>query len=311
MGSYVLRRLLSAVPVFVGIATIVFLVLQVLPGDPVAMMLGFSVTAEATARLRAELGLDDPLWVQYVRYWRNLARGDLGRSMSMDVPVAQALWAQFPATLQLTVAGMGCAVVLGMLLGVLAAVRHHTWWDTATMTVALAGVSIPSFWLGLLLILAFAVHLNWFPITGQGGWERLVLPAIAVGLRAAGLLARLTRSSVLEVLRDDYVTTARAKGAPERRVIFHHVLRNALIPVVTVAGLQFGQLMSGAVIIESVFAREGLGRLIVHGIMQRDILLVQGAALFLATTYVLVNLAVDLSYAVLDPRIRLGAEAAR
>lgn len=306
MTQYVLRRLLAAVPVFVGIATLVFLVLQLLPGDPASMMLGFSVTAESAARLRKELGLDDPIWQQYLRYWSRLLVGDLGRSMSMNVPVAQALLAQFPATLQLTVAGLGCAVVLGVLTGVVSAVRHRTWWDTGTMVMALSGVSIPSFWLGLLLILVFAVHLNWFPITGQGGWERLILPAIAVGLRAAGLIARLTRSSVLEVLRDDYVVTARAKGVAERRVIFHHALRNAMIPVITVVGLQFGQLMSGAVIVESVFAREGLGRLIVHGIMQRDILLVQGAALLLATTYVLVNLAVDLSYAVFDPRIRMG-----
>jgi ABC-type dipeptide/oligopeptide/nickel transport system permease component len=306
MARYALRRLLAAVPVFVGIVTIVFLVLQALPGDPVSMMLGFSVTAEAAARLRAELGLDDPLWQQYIRYWRNLFRGDLGRSMSMNVPVAHALAAQFPATLHLTIAGLGCAVVAGVLLGVLAAVRHRTWWDTATMAVSLSGVSVPSFWLGLLLILVFAVHLNWFPITGQGGWERLVLPALAVGARAAGLIARLTRSSVLEVLRDDYVTTARSKGLGERRVVFHHALRNAMIPIITVVGLQFGQLMSGAVIIESVFAREGLGRLIIHGIMQRDILLVQGSALLLATTYVAVNLLVDLAYAVADPRIRMA-----
>jgi ABC-type dipeptide/oligopeptide/nickel transport system permease component len=306
MIQYALRRLLSAVPVFVGIVTIVFLVLQLLPGDPVSMMLGFSVTAESAARLRRELGLDDPLWQQYLRYWGRLFAGDLGRSMSMDIPVSRALASQFPATLQLTVAGLGCAVVFGVLLGVMSAVRHRTWWDTTTMVVALSGVSIPGFWLGLLLILVFAVHLNWVPITGQGGWERLILPAVAVGLRAAGLIARLTRSSVLEVLRDDYVTTARAKGLAERRVVFHHALRNAMIPVLTVVGLQFGQLMSGAVIIESVFAREGLGRLVVHGIMQRDILLVQGAALLLAVTYVLVNLAVDLAYAVFDPRIRMA-----
>jgi peptide/nickel transport system permease protein len=269
-------------------------------------MLGFAVTAESATRLRQELGLDDPLWLQYARYWRRLLVGDLGRSMSMDVPVAQALLAQFPATLQLTVAGLGAAVVGGVLLGVLSAVRHGTWWDTAIMTAVLAGVSVPSFWLGLLLILVFAVHLDWVPITGQGGWERLVLPAAAVGLRAAGLIARLTRSSVLEALREDYVVTARAKGVTERAVTFRHALRNALIPVVTVVGLQFGQLMSGTVIVESVFAREGLGRLIVHGIMQRDIMLVQGAALLLATTYVIVNLAVDMAYAYVDPRIRVA-----
>ena len=306
MIPFVLRRLAGAAPVLVGIVTLVFLVLHLLPGDPVSMMLGFAVTAESATRLRQELGLDDPLWLQYARYWRRLLVGDLGRSMSMDVPVAQALLAQFPATLQLTVAGLGAAVVVGVLLGVLSAVRHGTWWDTAIMTAVLAGVSVPSFWLGLLLILIFAVHLDWVPITGQGGWERLVLPATAVGLRAAGLIARLTRSSVLEALREDYVVTARAKGVTERAVTFRHALRNALIPVVTVVGLQFGQLMSGAVIVESVFAREGLGRLIVHGIMQRDILLVQGAALLLATTYVIVNLAVDMAYAYVDPRIRVA-----
>jgi ABC-type dipeptide/oligopeptide/nickel transport system permease component len=226
--------------------------------------------------------------------------------MSLDVPVARAIWAQLPATLALTVAGLGGAVVVGVLLGVLAAVRRGTWWDTASMVVVLAGVSIPSFWLGLLLILVFAVHLGWVPITGQDGWARLILPAAAVGLRAAGLIARLTRSSLLEVLREDYVVTARAKGVAERSVVLRHALRNALIPIVTVLGLQFGQLMGGAVIIESVFAREGLGRLIVHGIMQRDILLVQGAALVLATTYVLANLAVDLVYGLVDPRIRVS-----
>ncbi len=307
MIGYVIRRLLGLIPVVWGLGTVVFFMQHLLPGDPVQIMLGFAYNERSAAVLRESLGLNDPLWEQYLRYWWNLLQGDMGRSMQTRVPVMEMITAQFPATLTLSLAGMGFAVLLGGVLGLIAAVKVRTWFDSGTMVLALVGISIPSFWLGLLLILVFSVGLSWFPITGQGGLNRLVLPAIAVGLPQAAIIARLVRSSMLEVLGADYLTTARAKGVAERAVIMRHALRNALVPVVTVVGLQFGALMGGTVVIENVFAREGLGRLTVQSIMLRDIPVVQGAVLFLGVTYVLVNLVVDLCYSWLDPRIRVGA----
>ena len=252
---------------------------------------------------QAELGLNEPLYVQYGRYTLNLLRGDMGRSMSKSAPVATLIRQQIPATVQLAVAGLGCSLLLGLVLGVLSAKYHRTWVDTTGMFVALAGVSMPSFWLGLLLIIAFAVHLKWVPIVGTGGIGRLILPAVALGFGSAGMVARLVRSGMLEVLRQDYVLTARAKGLRERVVLYRHALKNALIPVVTVVGVQFGRLLAGAVVIESVFGREGLGRMLVDAIRVHDIPLVQGIVLITSVSYVAVNLLVDLSYSLLDPRI--------
>jgi ABC-type dipeptide/oligopeptide/nickel transport system permease component len=251
------------------------------------------------------MGLDDPLHVQYLRFLSKALRGDLGRSLRTNRPVSEMLWEQLPATVELAVAGMGLAVVLGGILGLVSALRQNSWIDSLSMALSLIGWSMPSFWLGLLMILIFALHLDWLPITGEGDrLARLVLPALTLALGTSGLIARLVRSAVLEVLRMDYVTTARAKGLVERMVISRHVLRNALIPVVTMVGLQFGRLLSGTVIIETVFARQGIGWLTVDAILERDMPLVQGAVLLFAVVYVLSNLAVDLSYALIDPRIR-------
>lgn len=307
MIGFIIRRILGVIPVVLGLGTIVFFMQHLLPGDPAQIMLGFAYTEQSGNALRESLGLNDPLWLQYVHYWWNLLQGDMGRSMQTRVPVLQTLMAVYPSTITLAVAGIGFAVLLGGAFGILAAVKTRTWLDSGTMIVALAGISIPGFWLGLLLIMLFSVALGWFPITGQGGLNRLVLPAIAVGLPQAAIIARLVRSSMLEVLGADYLTTARAKGVAERVVVRKHALRNALIPIVTVVGLQFGALMGGAVIIENVFARQGVGRLMVQSIMLRDIPVVQGAVLFLGLTYVLVNLLVDISYSVIDPRIRIGS----
>jgi len=250
------------------------------------------------------MGLDDPLHVQYLRFLRKALQGDLGRSLRTNRPVSEMLWEQLPATVELAVASMGLAVVLGGIFGLISALRQNSWIDSLSMALSLIGWSMPSFWLGLLLILIFALHLDWLPITGHGGLARLVLPALTLALGTSGLIARLVRSAVLEVLRMDYVTTARAKGLAERLVISRHVLKNALIPVVTMVGLQFGRLLSGTVIIETVFARQGIGRVTVDAILTRDMPLVQGAVLFFAVIYVLSNLAVDMSYAFIDPRIR-------
>ncbi len=304
MTRYLLKRLGGALFVLIGIITLVFLIMQMLPGDPAAIMLGFSCTEERVAVLRQELGLDDPLIVQYGRYLRNLTRGDLGRSMSKSMPVSRLIAQQMPATVKLAFAGLGCAIVLGVFLGVLSAKYHGTWVDTGCMMIALTGVSIPSFWLGLLLIFTFSVTLNWVPIVGTAGIGRLILPALALGFRSAGLVARLVRSSMLEVLSQDFIQSARAKGLRESRVLYRHALKNALIPVITVVGLQFGRLLAGSVVIESVFGREGIGRLLVDAINVHDIPLVQGVVLVTAMSYVLVNLIVDLSYTLLDPRVR-------
>jgi peptide/nickel transport system permease protein len=302
---YIGNRLLATIPVLLGVLTVVFFVLHLLPGDPAAMMLGFAVTEERVRVLRAELGLDDPIQVQYVRYIGGVLRGDLGRSMSKRRPVADLIRDQLPATIELALAGLGCAVVLGVFLGVVSATHHRTWVDTGGMLVALTGVSVPSFWLGLILILVFSVQLKLIPILAVGrGLVRLILPAIALGFRSAAMIARLVRSSMLEVLRQEYVSTARAKGLRESAVIYRHALKNALIPVVTLLGLQFGRLMAGSVVIENVFGREGIGSLLVEAIRVQDIPLVQGVVLVTGAIYVMVNLAVDLSYSFLDPRVR-------
>jgi ABC-type dipeptide/oligopeptide/nickel transport system permease component len=305
LAGYIRDRLLVSIPVVLGVSLLVFSMLHFVPGDPVLIMLGDAAgNPERTAELRRELGLDDPLWVQYGRFLGNALRGDLGRSIRTNRPVFDEIKDQAPNTLQLTAAGLGLAIVLGVALGVLAGYRRGTWIDFLTMLVALIGVSMPSFWMGLLLIFLFALTLGWLPATGQGGLERLILPAFTLGVHAVAIIARLTRSNMVEVLGNEYVTTARAKGLAERAVLLGHALRNALIPVVTIVGLQFGALLGGAVIIETVFARQGLGRLAVEAILAKDFPVVQGVVLVSAVLYVLINLVVDVAYGVLDPRIR-------
>lgn len=303
MAAFILRRLGAVVPVLLAVSVLVFLMSHLTPGDPATIMLGENASAADVERLRHQLGLDRPLAVQYGRYIAGVVRGDLGRSIRSGQPVALEIWERFPPTLQLTLAAMAIAAVAGVLFGALAATSRSGAAEAALMSTSLVGISMPSFWLGLLLILLFGLVLHWLPIAGAGDWRALVLPAVTLGAQGAAVLARLTRASLLEVLPSDFVRTARAKGVAGTRVLFRHALRNALIPVVTVMGLQFGALLGGAVIVESVFARSGLGRFAVTAVQSRDFPVIQGIVLFAAALYALANLSVDVAYLALDPRI--------
>ena len=307
MLTWIARRVLAVVPVLFGVTLAVFSMLFLVPGDPVKMMLAeFVTTPDQIAQMRAQLHLDEPIVKQYGRFVTSAARGDLGTSIRSRRPVTTEIGENVWNTAQLAVAAMLVAVAIGIPLGLLAALARSTWLDVASMGTALLGVSMPSFWLGLLLIFVFSLHLGWFPATGGGDLHHLILPAITLGMIAAAIIARLTRSSMLEVLGQDYVRTARAKGLAWWGVVVRHALKNALIPVITIFGLQFGNLLAGAVVVEPVFSRPGLGRLIVGGILAKDFPLVQGTVLFVATAYVLINVLVDLAYAYADPRIRFG-----
>jgi peptide/nickel transport system permease protein len=305
--TYVGRRILAVVPVLFGVTLAVFSMLFLVPGDPVKIMLAeFVTTPDQIAQMRAQLHLDEPVLKQYGRFVGSALRGDLGVSIRSRRPVTAEITENIGSTGQLALASMLVAIGLGVPLGLLAALGRNSWLDVAAMVVALVGVAMPSFWLGFLLIFVFSLHLGWLPATGGGDLLHLVMPAVALGMIAAAIIARLTRSSMLEVLGQDYVRTARAKGLGSGSVIVRHALRNALIPVVTVFGLQFGNLLAGAVIVETVFSRPGLGRLIVGGILAKDFPLVQGTVLFVAAAYVLINVVVDVAYAYVDPRIRIG-----
>ena len=307
MLTYGGRRILAVIPVLFGVTLAVFSMLFLVPGDPVKIMLAEFVTnPDQIAEMRAQLHLDEPLIEQYGRFVGNALRGDLGVSIRSRRPVSAEIVENIGSTGQLALASMLVAIGLGVPLGLLAALGRNSWLDVAAMVVALLGVAMPSFWLGFLLIFVFSLHLGWLPATGGGDLLHLVMPAVALGMIAAAIIARLTRSSMLEVLGQDYVRTARAKGLGSGSVIVRHALRNALIPVVTVFGLQFGNLLAGAVIVETVFSRPGLGRLIVGGILAKDFPLVQGTVLFVAAAYVLINVMVDVAYAYVDPRIRIG-----
>ncbi len=304
MLKYIGRRLLASIPILLGVTTLVFFMLRLLPGDPVEVMLAESGgSAQAITQLRAELGLDDPLYVQYGRFLFSTLRGDLGRSLFTNRPVLQTIGEQLPSTIELAVAGTLLAIVMGVGLGILAAVNHNTWIDSLCMAVAVSGVSMPIFWSGLLLILLFSTTLHWLPATGQGGLRHLILPALVLGFASSGMVARLVRSGMLDVLNQDYIVTARAKGLGERTIVYRHALKNALIPVITVVGLQFGFLLGGAVVTETIFSRQGIGRLVVDAILWKDFPVVQGVVLLAAVIYTLVNLTVDVAYAVADPRI--------
>lgn len=308
MVRYLQQRAVSALIVLVGVSIVTFLMMHLLPGDPVDFMFartqGDPPSPEQVQELRRQLGLDQPLPIQYVYYIRDAVQGDLGRSIFLKREVLEVILDNMPYTLELTVAGLLVAIVIGVLLGVVAAAKHGTWVDSLTMVLSLFGLSMPFFWLAVLLVLLFSLKLGWFPATGQGSVSHLVLPSVAIGITSAGTLARLVRSSMLEVLRHEYIVTARAKGLREVRVLVRHALRNAIIPPITVAGLQFGRLMGGAVVTELIFARKGLGTILVNGILSHDFKLVQGILLFIAVVYILVNFIVDLSYALVDPRIR-------
>ncbi len=306
MGAYVLRRLALAVPTLVGVTVVVFALIRLVPGDPARLVLGLQASEEEVQRLRVQLGLDQPLPVQYVRFLGRLLQGDLGRSVVTGEPVAREIAARLPATVQLAVASTLVATAVGVAAGVVSATRQYSWLDYLVMTVALAGISLPVFWLGLMLMLLFSVHLRWLPAGGYGTPAHLVLPTVTLAAFSVAIIARMTRSSLLEVLHQDYVRTAWAKGLSSRAVVLRHALKNALIPVVTVIGLQFGGLLGGAILTETVFAWPGMGRLLVGAIVARDYPVVQGAVLVFAALFTLVNLAVDVLYAYVDPRIHYG-----
>jgi ABC-type dipeptide/oligopeptide/nickel transport system permease component len=306
-GRYLAARLAATAPVLLGVTLVVFLAMRLIPGDPAVIFAGDRATGEDIARLRQQLGLDRSLAAQYGLFLAGLARGDLGVSIRTGRPVATELAARLGRTVELAVAAIALTVAAGVPLGIATAVRHRGWIDRAGLLLSLVGIAAPAFVLGVLLQLLFAVRLGWLPTAGAGSAWHLVLPALTLGAFPIANVARLTRVSMLEALGEDYVRTARAKGLAERAVVWRHALRTALIPTVTVVGLQFGYMLGGAVLVEVVFAWPGLGRFLVQSIASRDYPAVQGAALLLAAGYVAVNLAVDLLYAVLDPRIRHGA----
>jgi len=303
MLTFVVRRLLLAVPVLLGVVFIVMLTVDLLPGDPASLMLGEHATKDAVAALREHLGLDKPFLVRYLDYVGRLLRGDLGRSIQQNRPVAAELADAWPPTLTLTVAALLLATVVGIAAGVASAVWPNSFFDALARLGSLFGLSMPIFWTGLVLIVVFSLWLNWLPVGGAGSLSHLVLPAVTLAMPSVAMIARMTRSAVLDVLGEDYVRTARAKGVGELWVLGKHALRNAFIPILTLLGLQSGQLMGGAILTETVFAWPGLGRLMVKAIFARDYVLLQGAVLVFALVFVVVNLLVDLSYGVLDPRI--------
>lgn len=304
MRSYLVRRLVLALPVVLGVATLVFLLIHLIPGDPVEIMLGESALPADRDALREALGLDRPILEQYGSFLWGLCRGDLGVSLQQRRPVTALIGEHYPATLELTLAAMLISLLIALPAGILSGIRQYSVWDHSTMFLALLGVSMPNFWLGPLLIWVFSIQLGWFPVSGKGGLAHLLLPALTLGASMAAIVARMTRSSVLEVLREDYVMTARAKGLSEARIVLKHVLRNAMLPVLTVVGLQFGGLLAGSIITETIFSWPGLGTLMVKAIQTRDYPVVQGCVLVIALSYVLVNLLTDLLYGVIDPRIR-------
>lgn len=304
MQVYIARRLGSTVFVLLGVSALVFGMLHLIPGDPVHYMLGEFASPDAVEQLRRGLGLDAPLHEQYVQFVRRVAMGDLGRSLITNVPLADEIRNRFPVTFRLSLMSIAIGAVIGLSAGVVAAVRHNRLADLVVMVGALIGISAPSFWIAFILMWTLAVRLPWFPVSGYQGIASLVLPAMTLGLLTGGGIARFTRSSLLEVLRQDYVRTARAKGTDEPRVLSRHAIRNALIPVITLMGLQFGGLLSGAVVTETVFALPGIGQYAVQAITRRDFPVIQGVILVFAMVFVLVNLLVDLLYALIDPRIR-------
>jgi ABC-type dipeptide/oligopeptide/nickel transport system permease component len=302
--SFLVRRLLLTIPVLLGVATLVFSLIHLIPGDPVQAMLGESASPESVNELRSRLGLDRPLYIQYLSFLNGVAHGNLGTSLRTSEPVTTAIADRLPATFELAAAAMLVAVIIAIPLGVLAASRAGTAVDHVATTLALVGISMPNFWLGPLLAIVFAVELGWLPVSGRGTLAQLVLPAVTLGAPLAAVLARTTRASVIDELRELYVTAARARGVSRMRAVLKHAFRNSLIPIVTVLGLQLGAVLTGAVITETIFAWPGVGRLLIQSISFRDYPLVQGCILLIALTYVSMNLLTDLAYGLLDPRIR-------
>jgi ABC-type dipeptide/oligopeptide/nickel transport system permease component len=306
MTAFVARRLLLAIPTLFGVLVVAFLLLYVAPGDPVQAMVGERADPETIARLRAELRLDDPLPIRFGHYVNGVVRGDLGRSYITNRPISRDILERFPKTLQLAGAAMLLASVVGVSLGVFSARHPGGWIDRIALGIAYLGISFPVYWVGLLLILVFAVTLRWLPPSGYGGPRFLVLPALTLGMRSIAFLARMTRSAMLEALGADFVRTARAKGLGEGLVTARHALRNALIPIITVLGLDFGAYLTGSILTETIFSWPGLGRYVVNAIARRDLPAIQGTVLFLSVVFVVVNLVTDLAYARADPRVSYG-----
>jgi peptide/nickel transport system permease protein len=304
--TFALKRLGRLLLTVLLISTIIFFVIRVIPGDPALVIAGLDATPESVAAIRAKIGTDQPLVVQYARWLASVVRLDFGASLSTGQPVTRMIIERFPLTLTLALLGMVVALVLSIPLGILSAVRRWSVWDYLGMLFSQIGMAVPSFWLGILLLLALAVKVRLFPLFGSGTFMHLVLPAVALGFARAAILLRLTRASMIEELSREYVVTARAKGLTERMVKYKHALKNALLPVVTVAGIQLGYMLGGAVIIEQVFSLPGLGRLFLTGVYQRDFPLIQGGIVFIALAFSLINFAVDILYSVLNPKIRIG-----
>lgn len=306
MTQYIIRRFLQMIPITLGIITLIFSLIHLIPGDPAASIAGEGARPEDIAQVRKALGLDQPLWKQYVTYLGNLARGDLGRSFRTNESVTKEILARYPATIQLAFGAMVVALLVAFPLGIISAIYRGSWIDNALRFFALVGVSMPSFWFGPLLIIAFAINLEWFPVSGrEAGLKSIVLPSLTMGLALAAILTRMIRVSLAEELTQLYVTTAIAKGVTRQKAIFRHALKNALIPVITVLALQFGSLLTGAIITEQIFSWPGLGRLLIQSITTRDYPQVQASILVIALTYIMVNFISDLMYGVVDPRIKL------
>jgi ABC-type dipeptide/oligopeptide/nickel transport system permease component len=306
MTSYIIRRLLQMIPITLGILTLVFSLIHLIPGDPAAAIAGESARPEDIAQVRKALGLDLPLWKQYVTYLSNVAHGDLGRSFRTNEKVSKEILARYPATIQLAMGAMFVALLVAFPLGIISAIYRNSWIDNVARFFALIGVSMPSFWFGPLLIIAFAINHTWFPVSGrEEGFKSIVLPSVTMGLALAAILTRMIRVSLAEELNQLYVTTAIAKGVTRAKAIFRHALKNALIPVITVLALQFGSLLTGAIITEQIFSWPGLGRLLIQSINNRDYPQVQASILVIAVTYIMVNFLSDLLYGVVDPRIKL------
>ena len=305
MPIYILRRLLQMIPVMIGVTLVVFLIMQLVPGDPARMLAGEGASPEQIEAIRNSLGLNRPLWVQYFSYLGNVLQGDFGKSIVTSSPVLEEILIRLPTTIELALASIFVAITLGLLAGIVSATKQNTVADMSIMVVALIGVSMPSFWMGLMLMYYFSVELGMFPVAGWGTLSHVVLPAITLGSGGAAIIARMTRASMLEVIRQDYIRTARAKGVSEFKVVFKHALKNALIPIITVVGLQFGTLLGGTVLTESVFAINGVGQLIINAIRTRDLPLVQGTVLMISLIFMMVNMGVDVLYKMVNKRVEL------
>ncbi|TPV43769.1 nickel ABC transporter permease [Bacillus dicomae] len=306
MLMFIFRRILQLIPVLFGVVFVVFLIMQMVPGDPALLIAGEGASKETVQQIRHQLGLDKPFIMQYFSYIGNILQGDFGVSIRSNRPVLDEVLIRLPITIELALCSIVITVVIGMIAGIISATKQYSWTDVSIMIIALLGVSLPSFWFGLMLIFYFSVQIQIFPVSGWGTWMHMVLPALTLGASGAAIVARMTRSSMLDVIRQDYIRTARAKGVKERVVIYKHALRNALIPVITVVGLQFGALLGGTVLVESVFAINGLGRLIVDAIRMRDLPMLQGGVLIASVIFVLVNLIVDILYRYFNKRIELN-----